>query len=96
MKVKLFPMVLDGMKDNNTNNDGNFNDFATAQDAIECYGTPEVLGECGLIEFQATLDALTRIIESNGDDMKGAIETWNLEVWGQSFVDESGPVPFTG
>ena len=47
-------------------------------------------------EMQATKDALNKIIDSNGDLIDEAITEWNMAVWGQSFVNQTGSTPFNG
>ena len=89
----LFTTVLSGMEDNNEINDSSFSDWNDAEHALDVYGENF---ECDEKEMEATKKALNKIIESNGEKYDEAVNEWNMEVWGQTFANNSGPVAFAG
>jgi hypothetical protein len=91
----LFKHVLNGMIENNRMHGAEFKDFDDAEHAIEIYANTFV-GDVEEAERQATIVALNKIIKSNGAEIEQAIESWNVDVWGQNFANNFGSTPFGG
>ena len=92
----LFTVVLAGMEDNNNVNQASFSDWDDAAHAIEVYGGNYKGEEPSPAEMAATVEALNRIIRTNGVEYDEAVRAWNIAVWGQNFRDNNGSSPFGG
>lgn len=92
----LFTTVLSGMEDNNYVNKAQFCDWDAADHAISVYGENYKGDPCDDAELEAIIDALNRIIRTNGAEHHEAVSAWNIAVWGIDFAHNGESTPYSG
>ena len=80
--MATFRQIVECVEDNNSINDGQWNDWSDANHILYTYGPLEDED----INEQRTAEVLTRAVKSNGASLADDLRQLQLEIMGQNFA----------